>query len=203
MNGDAAGGGQSQVEPAEKINLHFHGDFHAISSAHNLLAALIDAHLLDGNELDLDPAGITWPRTLDMNDRTPAPGYHRRYRAGHTPTRRRNHPGGFLITAASEIMAILSLASGRADLCVRLARIVIGQNRQGQPVHAADLHATGPMMALLSEALLPNLVQTHGFPLSGSLYSTSAGAAEHTGSPNDARVLRVVEPQPHRRTARR
>ena len=153
MKGGAAGGGQSQVEPAEKINLHFHGDFHAITSAHNLLAALIDSHLFHGNELDLDPAGITWPRTLDMNDRAlrsiivavTAPD--KRQRDGS------NRPGGFLITAASEIMAILALASGREDLRARLARIVIGQNRQGHPVRAADLKATGPMMALLARRL--------------------------------------------------
>ncbi|HEY4355561.1 MAG TPA: formate--tetrahydrofolate ligase [Acidobacteriaceae bacterium] len=160
MKGGAAGGGRSQVEPAEKINLHFHGDFHAITSAHNLLSALIDSHLFHGNELDLDPDAITWPRAMDMNDRAlrtitvsvTAPD--KKQRDGS------NRSGGFLITAASEIMAILSLASGRKDLRERLDRIVVGQNRRGEPVRAADLRATGPMMALLSEALLPNLVQT-------------------------------------------
>lgn len=160
MKGGAAGGGKSQVEPAEKINLHFHGDFHAITSAHSLLSALIDSHLFHGNELDLDPDAITWPRTLDMNDRAlrnitvsvTAPD--KKQRDGS------NRSSGFLITAASEIMAILSLASGREDLRERLGRIVIGQNRKGEPVRAAELRATGPMMALLSEALLPNLVQT-------------------------------------------
>jgi formate--tetrahydrofolate ligase len=148
MKGGAAGGGRSQVEPAEKINLHFHGDFHAIASAHNLLAALIDAHLFHGNELDLDPSGITWPRTLDMNDRA-----LRKITLSVTEGRQRdgsNRPSGFLITAASEIMAILALAANRADLRTRLARIVVGQNRSGQPVRAVDLQATGPMMALLS-----------------------------------------------------
>lgn len=160
MKGGAAGGGCSQVEPAEKINLHFHGDFHAITSAHNLLAALIDAHMFHGNPLDLDPHRITWPRTLDMNDRA-----LRNIIVGVTAGEKKqrdgsNRPSGFLITAASEIMAILALASGLEDLRARLARIVIGQDRKGNPVCAADLHATGPMMALLSEALLPNLVQT-------------------------------------------
>ena len=189
MKGGAAGGGQSQVEPAEKINLHFHGDFHAITSAHNLLAALIDAHLFHGNELDLDPAGITWPRTLDMNDRAlrsiavavTAP--NKRQREGS------NRPSGFLITAASEIMAILALASGREDLRARLAHIVIGQNRQGNPVRAADLHAVGPMMALLSEALLPNLVQTtegtpatvHCGPFANIAHGTSSVISQQMG----------------------
>jgi formate--tetrahydrofolate ligase len=189
MKGGAAGGGRSQVEPAEKINLHFHGDFHAITSAHNLLAALIDSHLFHGNELDLDPHGITWPRTLDMNDRAlravtlsvTAPD--KRQRDGS------NRPSGFLITAASEIMAILSLAADRADLRARLARIVIGQNRRGEPVRAADLNATGPMMALLSEALLPNLVQTtegtpamvHCGPFANIAHGTSSVISQKMG----------------------
>src|ERR1700759_2126227 len=149
MKGGAAGGGRSQVEPAEKINLHFHGDFHAITSAHNLLAALIDSPLFHGNELDLDPDTITWPRTLDMNDRA-----LRRITVSVTDPEKKQRDGsnrssGFLITAASEIMAILALASDLDDLRIRLARIVIGQNRKGEPVRAADLQATGPMMALL------------------------------------------------------
>lgn len=160
MKGGAAGGGRSQIEPADKINLHFHGDFHAITSAHNLLSALIDSRQFHGNDLDLDPAAVTWPRTLDMNDRAlrniivsvTAPD--KRQRDGV------NRPSGFLITAASEIMAILALAAGREDLRRRIARIIIGQNRKGKPVTAGDLRATGPMLALLSEALLPNLVQT-------------------------------------------
>ena len=189
MKGGAAGGGLSQVEPAEKINLHFHGDFHAITSAHNLLAALIDAHLFHGNALDLDPTGITWPRTLDMNDRAlrgvtvavTAPD--KRQRDGS------NRPSSFLITAASEVMAILSLASGREDLRARLARIVVGQNRRGQPVTAADLQATGPMMALLAEALLPNLVQTtegtpatvHCGPFANIAHGTSSIVSQQMG----------------------
>src|SRR6202051_598088 len=148
MKGGAAGGGSSQIEPAEKINLHFNGDFHAITSAHNLLAALIDSHLFHGNELDLDPKGITWPRTLDMNDRG-----LRHVITGVTAADKKqrddsNRSSGFVITAASEIMAILSLAEGREDLRQRLSRIVIGSTRTGKPVHAADLGAVGPMMAL-------------------------------------------------------
>src|SRR5271163_4297320 len=119
MKGGAAGGGSSQIEPAEKINLHFHGDMHAITSAHNLLAALIDAHLFHGNDLDLDPKGITWPRTLDMNDRAlrhivvSTTGTDKKHRDGN------NRPSSFLITAASEIMAILALATDREDLRAR------------------------------------------------------------------------------------
>jgi formate--tetrahydrofolate ligase len=186
MKGGAAGGGRSQVEPADKINLHFNGDFHAIASAHNLLAALIDAHLFHGNELDLDPAGITWPRTLDMNDRA-----LRKIILSVSAGRRdgSNRPSGFLITAASEIMAILALAADREDLRTRLARIVVGQNRSGQPVRADDLQATGPMMALLSEALLPNLVQTtegtpalvHCGPFANIAHGTSSVLSQRMG----------------------
>jgi formate--tetrahydrofolate ligase len=189
MKGGAAGGGKSQVEPAEKINLHFHGDFHAISSAHNLLAALIDSHLFHGNELDLDPNSITWPRTLDMNDRAlrsiivSVTSPDKKQRDGS------NRPSGFLITAASEIMAILALAQSREDLRTRLARIVIGQDRKGNPVRAADLNATGPMMALLSEALLPNLVQTtegtpatvHCGPFANIAHGTSSVLSQKMG----------------------
>ena len=189
MKGGAAGGGRSQVEPAEKINLHFNGDFHAITSAHNLLAALVDSHMFHGNPLDLDPDGITWPRALDMNDRAlrnitvsvTAPDKKRRDGS--------NRPSGFLITAASEIMAILALASGREDLRARLARIVIGQDRKGNPVRAADLQATGPMMVLLSEALLPNLVQTsegapalvHCGPFANIAHGTSSVVSQKMG----------------------
>jgi formate--tetrahydrofolate ligase len=189
MKGGAAGGGRSQVEPAEKINLHFHGDFHAITSAHNLLAALIDSHMFHGNPLDLDPNGITWPRTLDMNDRAlrnitvSVTAADKKQRDGS------NRPSGFLITAASEIMAILALASGRQDLRARLARIVIGQDRKGNPVRASDLDATGPMMALLSEALLPNLVQTtegvpamvHCGPFANIAHGTSSVISQKMG----------------------
>lgn len=185
MKGGAAGGGRARVEPADKINLHFHGDFHAITSAHNLLAALIDSHLFHGNHLDLDPEAITWPRALDINDRAlrritvQAGGA----REGH------DRRTGFLITAASEVMAILALASGREDLRQRLARIVIGASRSGAPVRAAQLHATGPMMALLADALLPNLVQTtegtpalvHCGPFANIAHGTSSILAQSMG----------------------
>jgi formate--tetrahydrofolate ligase len=156
LKGGAAGGGMSQVEPSQKINLHFHGDFHAITAAHNLLAAMLDTHLFFGNELDLDPAQIAWPRALDMNDRA-----LRRIVVGvGSKGDAANRETGFVITAASEIMAILGLVSSRADLRRRLEAIVIGVTRAGRPVTAADLGATGAMMALLNDAILPNLVQT-------------------------------------------
>jgi formate--tetrahydrofolate ligase len=189
MKGGAAGGGHSQVEPADKINLHFHGDFHAITSAHNLLSALIDSHLFHGNDLQLDPDAITWPRALDMNDRAlrsvvvsvTAPD--KKQRDGS------NRPAAFLITAASEIMAILSLAESRDDLRARLARIVVGANRAGEPVTAEQLGATGPMMALLAEAIEPNLVQTtegtpalvHCGPFANIAHGTSSVISQKMG----------------------
>jgi formate--tetrahydrofolate ligase len=178
MKGGAAGGGLSQVEPSQKINLHFHGDFHAIAAAHNLLAAMVDTHLFFGNTLDLDPAQITWPRTMDMNDRalrriTVSVGAK-----GEGITR----DTGFVITAASEIMAIVALASSREDLRRRLGSIVVGVSRSGRPVTAADLGATGGMMSLLTDALLPNLVQTtegtpalvHAGPFGNIAHGTSS-----------------------------
>jgi formate--tetrahydrofolate ligase len=156
LKGGAAGGGLSQVEPSQKINLHFHGDFHAITSAHNLLSAMIDSHLFHGNALDLDPAAVTWPRALDMNDRALRRIVVGVGLKGDAPSRE----SGFVITAASEIMAIMGLSSSRADLRRRLDAIVVGVNRSGHPVTAADLGVTGAMMALLADALLPNLVQT-------------------------------------------
>ena len=156
MKGGAAGAGRSALEPSAKINLHFHGDFHAITSAHNLLAALIDSHLFHGNELNLAPESITWPRTLDMNDRA-----LRAVRLSVDGKREgSNRASEFVITAASEIMAILSLARNFDDLRDRLAAIVVGATRDGRPVRAADLNATGAMLGLLADAALPNLVQT-------------------------------------------
>jgi formate--tetrahydrofolate ligase len=164
MKGGAAGGGRSQVEPSRQINLHFHGDFHAITAAHNLLAAMIDSHLFFGNKLNLDPAQIQWPRAMDMNDRALR---HIVVSAGEPDKPKdksgregANRAAGFVITAASEIMAILGLATSRDDLRNRVESIVIGIARAGQPVTAKDLGATGAMMALLNEALMPNLVQT-------------------------------------------
>jgi formate--tetrahydrofolate ligase len=156
MKGGAAGGGLSQIEPSEKINLHFHGDFHAISSAQNLLAALIDAHLFHSNDLHLDPERISWPRTMDMNDRA-LRQISIALESNRDGAGRRT---GFVITAACEVMAIMALARDRADLRKRLDSIVIGVTQDGQPIRARDLAATGGMMALLADAILPNLAQT-------------------------------------------
>lgn len=185
MKGGAAGGGLSQIEPSSKINLHFNGDFHAISSAHNLLAALVDAHLFHGNELNLDPAQITWPRAIDMNDRA-----LRHIRLSLDSKKEdANRQSGFIITAASEIMAIIALARDRNDLRKRLDAIVIGVARDGRPVCAKDLSATGGMMALLSEAILPNLVQTtdgtpafvHAGPFGNIAHGTSSVISQEMG----------------------
>ena len=185
MKGGAAGGGKSQIEPSQKINLHFHGDFHAITSAHNLLAALIDAHVFHGNELDLDLDQITWPRTMDMNDRalrriTMDIGEKKGSLTRNT---------GFVITAASEVMAVLALAGSLEDLRRRLSEIVVGISRSGKPVRAADLQATGAMMALLSGAILPNLMQTtegtpamvHTGPFGNIAHGTSSVISHNMG----------------------
>lgn len=186
LKGGAAGGGRSQVEPSHKINLHFHGDFHAITSAHNLLAAMIDAHLFHGNALDLDPSQVTWPRAMDMNDRA-----LRRIVVEVTSKSEvgANRATGFVITAASEIMAIVALATSPADLRRRLNAIVVGSTRAGKPVTAGDLGATGGMMALLADAILPNLVQTtegvpalvHAGPFGNIAHGTSSILAQQMG----------------------
>jgi len=156
QKGGATGGGKASLAPRDKINLHFNGDFHAITSAHNLLATLIDTHLHFGNELGIDAKEVWWPRAMDMNDRAlrqVATGLGGRTNGPPRDT-------GFVITPASEIMAILALAESRADLRRRLGEVVVGFTYGGQPVRAADLEAVGPMMVLLNEAILPNLVQT-------------------------------------------
>jgi formate--tetrahydrofolate ligase len=155
IKGGATGGGYSQVVPLEEINLHFTGDFHAVASAHNLLAALIDNHLFQGNPLDLDPEAVLWRRSLDLNDRS-----LRRVRVGvGGGTNGVERETGFDITASSEVMAILSLATGPGDLKERLGRILIGTTRARRPVRAEALKASGAMAAVLHEALKPNLVQ--------------------------------------------
>jgi formate--tetrahydrofolate ligase len=156
VKGGAAGGGHAQVLPMEDINLHFTGDFHAISSAHALLSALLDNHLQQGNALRIDPRRITWPRTIDMNDRA-----LRKVLVGlggatnGVPREER-----FVIVPASEVMAILALASDLDDLHARLARIVVGSTYDGTFVTAGQLDAAGAMALLLRDALRPNLVQT-------------------------------------------
>jgi formate--tetrahydrofolate ligase len=156
IKGGAAGGGYAQVVPMEDINLHFTGDFHAITSAHNLLSAMLDNHLHHGNALRIDPRAITWPRTMDMNDRA-----LRQIviglggSTGGVPREDR-----FVITPASEIQAVMALSRGPEDLEQRLARIIVAANMDKQPVRASDLKAHGAMALLLKDALQPNLVQT-------------------------------------------
>ena len=156
VKGGACGGGHSQVMPLDRINLHFTGDFHAITSAHNLLAALIDNHLHFGNELGLDPRKVVWPRVMDMNDRA----LRRMVTGLGGPTQGMPRESGFDITAASEVMAMLCLATDADDLRARLERTLIGYTRDKQPVFAGQLDGVGAMMALLRDAMNPNLVQT-------------------------------------------
>ncbi len=156
IKGGAAGGGYAQVVPMEDLNLHFTGDFHAITSANNLLAALLDNHIQQGNELEIDPRQVVWKRCLDMNDRV-----LRNIVVGLGPKTdgmvREDH---FVITVASEIMAVLCLASDMRDLKERLGKMVVAYNFSGQPVTAGDLKAVGAMAALLKDAMKPNLIQT-------------------------------------------
>lgn len=156
VKGGAAGGGYAQVIPMEDINLHFTGDFHAIGAANNLLAAMLDNHIYQGNSLNIDPRRITWRRAVDMNDRqlrNIVDGLGGRVNG--TP-----REDGFDITVASEVMAVLCLSSGLADLKARLGRMIVGYTYDEKPVTAADLHAEGAMAALLKDAIKPNLVQT-------------------------------------------
>ena len=184
VKGGAAGGGYAQVVPMEDINLHFTGDFHAIGAANNLLAALLDNHIQQGNALDIDVRRITWRRCVDMNDRQlrnivcglggKVDGVPRE--------------DGFDITVASEIMAVLCLASGLADLKARLGRMVIAYNRSGAPIYCSDLKAQGAMTALLKDAIRPNLVQTlehtpafiHGGPFANIAHGCNSVAATDT-----------------------
>lgn len=156
VKGGAAGGGYAQVVPMEDINLHFTGDFHAIGAANNLLAAMLDNHIYQGNELNIDPKRITWKRVVDMNDRqlrNVIDGLGRRV-DGVT------REDGYDITVASEIMAVLCLANDITDLKERLSRIIVGYTYEDKPVTAGELKAAGAMAALLKDALKPNLVQT-------------------------------------------
>jgi len=178
VKGGAAGGGYSQVVPMEEINLHFTGDIHAVTASHNLLSALIDAHIKNGNELQLNPGSITWPRVMDMNDRAlrnivvglggPANGQPREDRC--------------IITVASEVMAILCLSNNLEDLKERLGRIIIGKDKNKKDITAKDIGANGAMAALLKNAINPNLVQTlentpaiiHGGPFANIAHGTNS-----------------------------
>lgn len=184
MKGGAAGGGYSQVVPMEDLNLHFTGDFHAITSANNLLAALLDNHIQQGNELGIDPRQIVWKRCLDMNDRV-----LRNVVVGLGSKAdgmvREDH---FVITVASEIMAILCLATDIKDLKERLGKIIVAYTFQGEPVTAKDLQAVGAMAALLKDAMKPNLIQTlehtpalvHGGPFANIAHGCNSVRATKT-----------------------
>src|SRR6266508_2823516 len=156
LKGGGAGGGRAQIAPMEDVNLHFTGDIHAIGAANNLLAAMIDAHLLHGNELGIDPGSITWRRCLDMDDR----GLRVVDVGLGGPANGSPHRTGFDITAASEVMAIVSVARGLTDLRKRLGEITVASTGDGEPVTAEQVGAPGAMAALLRDALKPNLVQT-------------------------------------------
>ncbi len=184
IKGGAAGGGYSQVVPMEDINLHFTGDLHAITAAHNLLAAMVDNHIQQGNVLNIDPRRVTWNRVMDMNDRVLRQivvglGGH----ANGVP-----REGSFDITVASEIMAILCLASSIRDMKERFARIIVGYTYDNKPVTAGDIHAEGAMAALMKDALKPNLVQTlehvpafiHGGPFANIAHGCNSILATKT-----------------------
>jgi formate--tetrahydrofolate ligase len=184
IKGGAAGGGYAQVVPMEDLNLHFTGDFHAITSANNLLAALLDNHIQQGNELGIDPRQVVWKRCMDMNDRV-----LRNIVVGlgtkMDGTVREDH---FVITVASEIMAILCLADDMEDLKRRLARIIVAYSYDGKPITAQDLQAVGSMAALLKDALKPNLIQTlehtpaivHGGPFANIAHGCNSVRATKT-----------------------
>ena len=182
IKGGATGGGRSQVLPSEKINLHFNGDKHAVAAAHNLLAAMTDSHLFHGNELRIDPDNIFWPRAVDMNDRA-----LRHVKVGlGGKANGMPRDSSFVITAASEVMAILALANSRADFAQRLGEMTVAFNSDGRMVRTKDLQATGAMMVLLKEAIMPNLVQTsehtpaliHAGPFGNIAHGTSSVIAQ-------------------------
>ncbi len=184
IKGGAAGGGYSQVVPMEDINLHFTGDFHAITAAHNLLAAMLDNHIHQGNELNIETKKIVWKRVLDMNDRELRHIVIGLGKKGDGIMRE----AGFDITVASEIMAILCLATSVDDLKERLARMVVAYDKEGKPVTADDIHATGAMALLLKDAIKPNLVQTlentpaiiHGGPFANIAHGCNSVLATKT-----------------------
>ncbi len=184
VKGGAAGGGWAQVIPMEDINLHFTGDFHAMGAANNLLAAMLDNHIYQGNSLNIDPERITWKRCVDMNDRqlrVVRDGLGGR--TGGVP-----RDDGYDITVASEIMAVLCLSSSISDLKTRLSRIIVGYSYDGKPVTAGDLKAQGAMTALLKDAMKPNLVQTlegtpafvHGGPFANIAHGCNSVIATRT-----------------------
>jgi formate--tetrahydrofolate ligase len=184
IKGGGAGGGYAQVVPMEDLNLHFTGDIHAVGAANNLLAAMLDAHLLHGNELDIDPLTITWRRCLDMNDRALRDiviGLGGKLNGIPRET-------GFDITAASEVMGILAVTCDLHDLHRRLAAITVARTRSGEPVTAGALHAAGPMSVLLKDAIRPNLIQT----LEGQPALVHAGPFANIASGNNSVLADLV-----------
>ncbi|MFW6448909.1 MAG: formate--tetrahydrofolate ligase, partial [Halobacteriota archaeon] len=182
IKGGAAGGGWSQVLPMEDINLHFTGDIHALTAAHNLIAAMLDTHIAKGNELDIDINEVVWKRSIDMNDRAlrqTVVGLGGR--TGGTP-----REDGFLLTAASELMAVLCLASDLEDLKERISRIIVAYDTDGEPVTAGDIEAAGAAAILLRDAIRPNVVQTiegtpafvHGGPFANIAHGTNSLIAD-------------------------
>lgn len=185
VKGGATGGGYSQIVPMDEINLHFTGDIHAVTAAHNLLAALVDNHIHHGNELGIDPKRVIWRRVMDISDRQLRNIVAGLGTKGDGVTRE----SGFDITVASEVMAILCLAEGIADLKERLGRIVVAYSVDNQPIYARDLEATGAMAVLLKEAIKPNLVQTlegqpalvHGGPFANIAHGNNSVLATRLG----------------------
>lgn len=182
VKGGAAGGGYSQVLPMENINLHFTGDLHALTSAHNLISTMVDNHLKQGNNLDIAINAIEWPRTMDMNDRA-----LRETVVGlGGETTGMPHEDGFILTAASELMAVLCLANDLTDLKERIGRIIVAYDKNGDPVTADDIEATGAVTILLKDALKPNIVQTtegtpafvHGGPFANIAHGTNSLIAD-------------------------
>jgi formate--tetrahydrofolate ligase len=182
VKGGAAGGGYSQVLPMEDINLHFTGDLHALTSAHNLISAMLDARLSQSDDLDVDATDVRWPRSLDMNDRA-----LRQMVIGlGGKTGGMPREDGFLLTAASELMAVLCLADDLGDLKARVARIIVAYDTEGAPVTVDDIDATGPVTMLLKDAIMPNIVQTiegtpafiHGGPFANIAHGTNSLIAD-------------------------
>jgi len=184
IKGGAAGGGWSQVLPMEDINLHFTGDIHALTAAHNLISAMLDAHISKGNELNIDTKNVQWQRAVDMNDRA-----LRQTIVGVGESSGTTREDGHLLTAASELMAILCLADSLEDLKERIGRIIVAYDEDGDPVTAGDIEADGPTAILLRDALRPNLVQTiegtpalvHGGPFANIAHGTNSLIADKVG----------------------
>ncbi|HKL28885.1 MAG TPA: formate--tetrahydrofolate ligase [Natrialbaceae archaeon] len=184
IKGGAAGGGWSQVLPMEDINLHFTGDIHALTAAHNLISAMLDAHISKGNELNIDTKNVQWQRAVDMNDRA-----LRNTIVGVGESSGTTREDGHLLTAASELMAILCLADSLEDLKERIGRIIVAYDEDGDPVTAGDIEADGPTAILLRDALRPNLVQTiegtpalvHGGPFANIAHGTNSLIADKVG----------------------